>query len=100
MVASRATPSTLTYERFPKADPAWLVDDEIELPVQVNGKVRAHIQRSGRRRRRPRSKRGTRCDLVGHLASATVEAGDHRRPTVVVNVSGQVGVQSSAAAGL
>jgi leucyl-tRNA synthetase len=34
---------TLTYEPFPVADPALLVDDEIELPVQVNGKLRSHI---------------------------------------------------------
>ena len=31
---------TLTYEPFPVADPAWLVDDTVEVPVQVNGKVR------------------------------------------------------------
>jgi leucyl-tRNA synthetase len=34
---------TLTYESFPVADPAWLVDDTVEVPVQVNGKVRARI---------------------------------------------------------
>ncbi|MEM7095397.1 MAG: leucine--tRNA ligase [Actinomycetota bacterium] len=34
---------TLTYEPFPSADPALLVDDMIELPVQVNGKVRGRI---------------------------------------------------------
>ena len=25
------------------ADPAWLVDDTVELPVSVNGKVRSRI---------------------------------------------------------
>jgi leucyl-tRNA synthetase len=25
------------------ADPAWLVDDTVEVPVQVNGKVRSRI---------------------------------------------------------
>jgi leucyl-tRNA synthetase len=35
---------TLTYEPFPVADPQWLVEDTIEIPVQVNGKVRARIQ--------------------------------------------------------
>jgi leucyl-tRNA synthetase len=35
--------SSLAYEAFPVADPAKLVDDTIELPVQVNGKVRSHI---------------------------------------------------------
>jgi len=34
---------TLTYEPFPVADPAYLVDDTIEYPVQVNGKLRGHI---------------------------------------------------------
>ncbi len=34
---------TLTYEPFPPADPAWLVDDTVEVPVQINGKVRARI---------------------------------------------------------
>jgi leucyl-tRNA synthetase len=34
---------TLTYTPFPVADPAYLVDDTIEYPVQVNGKVRGHI---------------------------------------------------------
>ena len=35
--------ASLTYEPFPVADPALLVDDTVELPVQVNGKVRSHI---------------------------------------------------------
>jgi leucyl-tRNA synthetase len=34
---------SLTYERFPTADPAWLVDDTVEVPVQVNGKVRSRV---------------------------------------------------------
>ena len=34
---------TVTYEAFPEADAAWLVDDTIEYPVQVNGKVRGRI---------------------------------------------------------
>jgi leucyl-tRNA synthetase len=34
---------TLTYESFPVANPALLVDDTVEVPVQVNGKVRARI---------------------------------------------------------
>jgi leucyl-tRNA synthetase len=34
---------TLTYEAFPEADPALLVDDTVEYPVQVNGKVRSRI---------------------------------------------------------
>ena len=34
---------SLTREAFPVADPAYLVDDTIEIPVQVNGKVRATV---------------------------------------------------------
>jgi leucyl-tRNA synthetase len=34
---------TIAYEVFPEADPAFLVDDMIEIPVQVNGKVRGRI---------------------------------------------------------
>jgi leucyl-tRNA synthetase len=34
---------TLAYEAFPAADPAWLAVDTVEVPVQVNGKVRARI---------------------------------------------------------
>ncbi len=34
---------TLTYLDFPVADPQYLVDDTIEYPVQVNGKVRSRI---------------------------------------------------------
>ena len=34
---------TLTYADFPVADPEHLVDETVEYPVQVNGKVRSHI---------------------------------------------------------
>ncbi|MFM7870233.1 MAG: class I tRNA ligase family protein, partial [Actinomycetota bacterium] len=34
---------SVTYEPFPVADPALLVEDSIEYPVQINGKVRARI---------------------------------------------------------
>jgi leucyl-tRNA synthetase len=36
-------PSTLAYEPFPEADPQWLTTDVVEVPVQVNGKVRARV---------------------------------------------------------
>jgi leucyl-tRNA synthetase len=36
--------SELLGERWPEADPAALVRDVVELPVQVNGKVRARIK--------------------------------------------------------
>jgi leucyl-tRNA synthetase len=35
--------STLAYEPFPEADPQWLTTDIVEVPVQVNGKVRARV---------------------------------------------------------
>ena len=34
---------SLAYEPFPVADPALLVDDTVEVPVQVNGKVRVKL---------------------------------------------------------
>ena len=34
---------TLTYEGFPTADPARLIDDTVEVPVQINGKLRSRI---------------------------------------------------------
>ncbi len=34
---------TLAYEEFPVADAALLVEETVEVPVQVNGKVRARI---------------------------------------------------------
>jgi len=34
---------SVTRAEFPEADPALLVDDTVELPVQVNGKVRGRI---------------------------------------------------------
>jgi leucyl-tRNA synthetase len=36
--------STIAYEPWPTHDPAWLVDETIELPVSVNGKKRATIE--------------------------------------------------------
>ena len=35
--------TSVTRQPFPIADPALLVDDTVEYPVQVNGKVRSHI---------------------------------------------------------
>jgi leucyl-tRNA synthetase len=34
---------SITFVPFPEADPALLVDDTVEYPVQVNGKVRSRI---------------------------------------------------------
>jgi leucyl-tRNA synthetase len=30
---------TITYEPWPEYDPAWTVDDEVEIVIQVNGKI-------------------------------------------------------------
>jgi leucyl-tRNA synthetase len=35
---------SVAFEPFPDADPALLVEEEIEIAVQVNGKVRARIR--------------------------------------------------------
>jgi leucyl-tRNA synthetase len=34
---------SLAWEAFPEADPALLVDETVEIPVQVNGKLRSRI---------------------------------------------------------
>jgi leucyl-tRNA synthetase len=36
-------PRSLVREPFPIADPQYLVSDTVEVPVQVNGKVRAVV---------------------------------------------------------
>jgi leucyl-tRNA synthetase len=36
-------PGSLAYEPFPEADPSLLVVDAVEVPVQINGKVRGRI---------------------------------------------------------
>ena len=34
---------SVTYAAFPAADPALLVEDSIEMPIQINGKLRSRI---------------------------------------------------------
>jgi leucyl-tRNA synthetase len=41
---TRQAPPSLSYEPWPNFDPAWLVEDTIEIPVQVNGKLRDVIR--------------------------------------------------------
>jgi leucyl-tRNA synthetase len=36
--------TSVVYAPFPVADPALLVEDTVTIPVQVKGKVRAHIE--------------------------------------------------------
>jgi leucyl-tRNA synthetase len=40
---SESTGGTIAYVDFPTADPDLLVDDMIEVPIQVNGKVRSRV---------------------------------------------------------
>lgn len=39
-----ASGGTITYVEFPTADPALLVDDTVEVPIQINGKVRSKVE--------------------------------------------------------
>jgi leucyl-tRNA synthetase len=34
---------SLSTEKWPEADPKYLVDDEIEIPIQINGKMRGKL---------------------------------------------------------
>ncbi len=36
--------SSLAWENFPVADPELLTADTVEVPVQINGKVRSHVE--------------------------------------------------------
>jgi leucyl-tRNA synthetase len=74
---------TLTYEPFPEPDPALLVEDSIELPVQINGKVRGHIDVS------PTADAAT--IEATAFADAKVQAAlDGRTPTKVIVVPGRM----------
>ena len=42
---------TLAYEPWPAFDPALAREDTIEIPVQINGKLRAKITVAAERRR-------------------------------------------------
>jgi len=42
-IANRQSHIPLAYQPWPEFDPAWLVEDTLELPVQVNGKLRGRI---------------------------------------------------------
>jgi leucyl-tRNA synthetase len=36
-------PKSLAYERWPQSDQKWLKEDTVEVPVQVNGKLRSRV---------------------------------------------------------
>jgi leucyl-tRNA synthetase len=65
--------ASLTWEPFPVAEPARLVDETVEIPVQINGKVRAIVSLpSGADR--AAMERAARADarIAAHLADRTV----------------------------
>ena len=78
--AARPRPSTLAYETFPTADPAWLVDDTVEIPVQVNGKVRgpADACRPAPTKPRPKPRRGPTSGSPRCSTGKTVRKVDRR----------------------
>ncbi len=61
---------SLAHEAFPIADPALLVAETVEYPVQINGKVRGHIT------------------VAAGLDSAGVEAAALTDPKVVASLAG------------
>ena len=74
--------TSLAHGPFPQADPQFLVEDTVEYPVQVNGKVREQAHRAGgRRRRRPGGRGAGRREGAGLLERRHPEEGDRgRRP--------------------
>ena len=36
--------TSVIYADFPVADASWLTDDEIEIPIQIKGKVKSRIK--------------------------------------------------------
>ena len=57
---------SLAYEPFPEADPAYLTDDTVEVPVQIKGKgARGDPRRHDRVRSRDRSRRSRRATHRG-----------------------------------
>ncbi|MGA3178758.1 MAG: leucine--tRNA ligase [Verrucomicrobiota bacterium] len=43
LTAAQLPPPSLSYQPWPKFDPALLVEETIEIPVQINGKLRDRI---------------------------------------------------------
>jgi len=63
--------TTLAYEPWPTYDPALLVESEIEVPVQVNGKVRGKVT------------------VPAAADQATVEAAAKSHSTIAANLDGK-----------
>ncbi|MCG3179846.1 MAG: Leucine--tRNA ligase [Phycisphaerae bacterium] len=62
---------TLAYEPWPGYDPSMLVQTELELPVQVNGKLRGKIT------------------MAADADAAAIEAAAHATPNVQVHLEGK-----------
>jgi leucyl-tRNA synthetase len=74
---------SLVWTDFPTADPALLVDDEVEVPVQVNGKVKARIRVAA-------DAEAPAIEAVALADPAVVAALDGRAPKRVVVVPGRM----------
>jgi leucyl-tRNA synthetase len=61
---------TVVYAPFPEADPAMLIEETVEIPVQVKGKVRAHLT------------------VAADADAATIEAAALADPAVVKAIDG------------
>jgi leucyl-tRNA synthetase len=64
--------TSLAYGPFPEADPAYLVDDTVEYPIQIKGKVRGRIT------------------VAADLAAADIQAAALADPKVVEALGGAV----------
>ncbi len=62
--------TSLAYGPFPEADPAYLVDDTVEYPIQIKGKVRGRIT------------------VAADLAASDIEAAALAEPKIVEALAG------------
>ena len=69
--------------KWPKADPKLLVDDEITLPVQINGKRRTEITV-------PKDTNSSEVERITLLCEAVVKALDGQLPKKVIVVPGRI----------
>jgi leucyl-tRNA synthetase len=69
--------------KWPKADPKLLVDDEITLPVQINGKRRTEITVS-------KDTNSSEVERITLLCEAVVKALDGQLPKKVIVVPGRI----------
>jgi leucyl-tRNA synthetase len=74
---------SIVWADFPEPDPSQLVDDEVEIPVQVGGKVRARVTV-------PAGADAAAIEAVALADSAVVAALDGREPKRVIVVPGRM----------